>query len=419
MRPCVCFGFDEAAEILFLFRFWYHIIDLTGTCRAGTALQHENEDKAMVKKKIGLIINPIAGMGGKVGLKGTDGADILRQAITLGATPESPQRAAQALRSLSGLNNDIHIVTCPGDMGESVTRSSDLEFTVLGSLKAGPTTADDTEQAARVLHETGVDLLLFAGGDGTARNVYNAIGDSLPVLGIPAGVKIHSAVFATTPRNAGELAGLYLRGKAVRTREAEVMDIDENAFRSERVSAKLYGYLRIPFERRLVQSVKAGRAGGEGAGIKAIAYDVVNKMTADCLYIIGPGTTTREIMTTLNLPYTLLGVDVVLNKELVGKDVNERRLLEIIEGKRARIVVTIIGGQGYIFGRGNQQISHRVIGKVGKENIVVIAAKSKIFALADEPLLVDTGDEGINEMLSGYMQVTTGFNEKLVCRVAY
>jgi predicted polyphosphate/ATP-dependent NAD kinase len=263
----------------------------------------------------------------------------------------------------------------------------------------------------------GSELLLFVGGDGTARDIYNAVGDRLPVLGIPAGVKMHSAVFATTPKSGGELAALFLQGKTRGTREAEVMDIDEAAFRDQRLSARLYGYLQIPFERRLVQGVKAGRAAQEDSAVRAIALDVISRMEPDCHYIIGPGTTTREIMRVLDLPNALLGVDVVLNQSLVASDVGEAQLLQIIQGKRAKIVVTIIGGQGYLFGRGNQQISDKVIERTGRENIIVVATRSKIFALQGDPMLVDTGSETVNEMLSGYIEVTTGQKERLMYRV--
>jgi predicted polyphosphate/ATP-dependent NAD kinase len=371
-----------------------------------------------MKKRIGWIVNPIAGMGGKVGLKGTDGTEILKKAILIGARPEAHQRALQALERLAGLRDELHVLTYPGEMGENELAPSGFEHTVIGSITQGVTTAEDTERAAREMRAAGVELLLFVGGDGTARNIHNAIGDELPVLGIPAGVKMHSAVFGTTPGNAGQLALLFLKGKTVGTREAEVMDIDEDAFRDQRLSARLYGYLRIPFERKLVQSVKAGATSQEDTVVRAIALDVVNGMEPGRAYVIGPGTTTREIMGVLALPNTLLGVDVVLNKSLVASDVTEGELLEIIEGKPARIVVTIIGGQGYLFGRGNQQISDRVIERVGKNNIIVIATKSKLFALNGEPMLVDTGNDRINEMLSGYVSVTTGVKEKLIYRVS-
>jgi predicted polyphosphate/ATP-dependent NAD kinase len=371
------------------------------------------------KKKLGLIVNPIAGMGGKVGLKGSDGQEILNKARELGAKPESPRRAIETLKKITCVKDNIELITYPYEMGEDETRECGFNPVVIGSIKRGNTTSQDTENAAREMLRLRVDLILFVGGDGTARNIYNAIGDSIPALGVPAGVKMHSAVYATSPQNAGNLVVIYLKEKpsAIRLREAEVMDIDEQAFRENRLSAKLYGYLKVPYERSLVQSPKVGSASGEEAAVDAIVSFVISNMQYDYLYIIGSGTTTKAIMKKLGLKYTLLGIDAVYQKKLVGLDLNEEQLLKLIEGKKAKIVVTVIGGQGYIFGRGNQQISAKVIKKVGKENIIVIATTNKILTLQGNPLLVDTGDDEVNKMLTGYTKVITGLNEIVVLKV--
>lgn len=372
-----------------------------------------------MKRRVGLIVNPVAGMGGRVGLKGSDGAAVLQTARQLGATPTSPRRAVEALKRLTSVKMNVDLVTYPLEMGASEAVEAEFEPIVVGSITRGETTAADTERAAREMRELGIDLLLFAGGDGTAVNIYTSIGGSVPVVGIPTGVKMHSAVFAVNPRAAGDLVVAYLNGATRGTREAEVMDIDERAFREGRVSAKLYGYLRVPLERTLVQSLKAESRGGEESSLEGIAWDIVDRMEDDYLYIIGPGTTTRNIMVKLGLEYTLLGVDVVWRRQLVGKDVNEAQLLRLIEGRKARIVVTPIGGQGFLFGRGNQQLGPSVIRAVGRENIIVVATPSKIHALNGRPLLVDTDDDEVNEMLSGYLKVTTGYSERIVYRVAY
>jgi len=264
---------------------------------------------------------------------------------------------------------------------------------------------------------SGVDLILFAGGDGTARDIYEVVGTRAPVLGIPAGVKIHSAVFAVNPRTAGSLAVMYLQDK-VSTHDAEVMDIDEETFRKNIVSAKLYGYLRVPHERLMVQNAKIGGIQNDLEAIEAIAWDVIDNMRDDCLYIIGPGTTAKSIMKQLGLEYTLLGVDVIHQRKLIALDVNEAQLLKLIEDKKSRIVVTVIGGQGFIFGRGNQQLSSKVLRKVGKENIIVIATGQKIASLRGKPLLVDTDNSEVNEMLRGYIRVTTGYDKALIYKVA-
>ena len=373
----------------------------------------------MEKRKLGFIVNPIAGIGGRVGLKGSDGFEILEKARQLGAQPEAPGRATTALRRISRIKDDIELITYPHEMGEDEAKECQFNPTVIGSVKRGNTTSRDTQNAAQDMLKVKVDLLLFTGGDGTARDIYNAIGDKIPVLGIPAGVKIHSAVYATSPQNAGDLATMYLGGESssIRLREAEVMDIDEQAFREDRLSAKLYGYLKVPYERRLVQSAKAGSAAAEEAAMYDIACDVIKNMQDNYLYIFGPGTTTRGIMAKLGLKNTLLGVDAVYKRELVGSDLNEAQLLKLIEGKKAKIVIAVIGGQGYIFGRGNQQISAKVIRKVGKENIIVVATKNKILSLSGNPLLVDTGDDEVNKILTGYTRVITGLNERVMVRV--
>lgn len=388
--------------------------------------------------KIGLIVNPVAGIGGRVGLKGSDGADIQRKALELGAEPQASDRAGQALERLKSVPS-LQIITYPGEMGESPARASGFEPTVIGAIEPGSTTAKDTVEAAREMQRQGVELLLFAGGDGTARDIYRAIGEELPALGIPAGVKIHSAVYATNPASAGSLAALYLQGRVSSLQEAEVMDIDEEAFRSGTVSAKLYGYLRIPFRTSLVQSQKMASIGG--GSLAAIAEDIVERMEPNCLYLVGPGTTTRAITDELLMTKTLLGVDVVRvadggqtsesRGEPVLADANEGQLLRLLAGKtRAKIIVTLIGGQGFIFGRGNQQLSPSVIRAVNADaarsngttkpwgNIIVVGTKEKLYALGNKPLRVDTGDPILDEMLSGYVTVVTGYHERAVRKVS-
>ncbi|MGR6836937.1 ATP-NAD kinase family protein [Syntrophomonas erecta] len=368
-------------------------------------------------KKLGLIINPIAGMGGKVGLKGSDGIEILKKARELGATPEAPRRSIEALKILGEIKENIQIITYPREMGEDEAREAGFDPVVTGSIHSGETSANDTIQAAQAMQEQNVDLLLFAGGDGTARNIYNAIGSSIPVLGIPAGVKIHSAVYAVNPKSAGEAAKLYLQDKVVNIREAEVMDIDEEAFREGRVSATLYGYLKVPELKKFVQSVKSGTR-SEKAEVLGMAAQIVADMEDDVFYVIGPGTTTRSIMEQLVLPNTLLGVDIVRNKQLVANDVTEEILYKTIKNHKAKIVVTVIGGQGHIFGRGNQQISPRVIREVGKQNIIMVASKDKLVSIQPMPLLVDTGDPELDQELSGYIRVVTGWQDSVIYKVS-
>jgi predicted polyphosphate/ATP-dependent NAD kinase len=265
-----------------------------------------------------------------------------------------------------------------------------------------------------------IDLLLFAGGDGTARDICTSIDQRLPALGVPTGVKIHSGTFAVNPKRAGELAVKFLQGEAP-LREAEVMDIDEEAFRKGRLSAQLYGYLKVPYERESVQSAKSTSfmTPDETASQDVIAQYVVEKMTDDCYYILCPGTTVKAVADKLGIAKTLLGVDLVHKGSLVGSDLNEEQLLELVDRKKVKIVVSPIGRQGFIFGRGNPQLSPAVIRKVGRENILIIATQSKLSSIGlSRPLLVDTGDGEIDRMLSGYMRVITGYKEEAVVRVS-
>lgn len=371
-------------------------------------------------KKVGIIVNPIAGMGGRVGLKGSDGEETLRRARELGAKPSAPGRAVQTLSVLTPLFDRIEIISFPGDMGETEARRAGFEPRIIGKVQTDFTTAEDTRRAAAEMAALKVDLLLFAGGDGTARDVYQAVGLSLPVIGIPAGVKIHSGVYATNPARSGGLAMMYLKGQVKALADVEVMDIDEDAFRRGKVSARLYGYLKVPLERRFTQGAKAASAKGEreALAMESIAGQLVETMEPDCLYLIGSGTTPRAIMDRLGLKNTLLGIDAVLDGRLVAMDLNESRILSLIEGKQTKIIVTPIGGQGYLFGRGNQQFSPEVLSKVGADNIIVAATLNKLNSLERRPLLVDTGDLAADQMLQGYVKVVTGYREEMVYKIA-
>jgi predicted polyphosphate/ATP-dependent NAD kinase len=364
------------------------------------------------KKAIGVIINPIAGLGGRVGLKGTDGKDTINRALALGAKPESPLRTGKALEQLLDIKDKIDVLTYGGPMGEDKLRELGFDIKVMGQPKSARTTADDTIKAAKCMKKQGVDLIIFAGGDGTARNICESVGLEVPVIGIPAGVKIHSAVYAINPRNAGLTAKEYLEGKIRDLKESEVMDIDEELFREGRVSAKLFGYMNVPSAHGRMQNMKSG-GGSDKGDLAGMAGYIVAQMQPDTIYIIGPGSTTKSIMEDLGLPKTLLGVDVVKDGKLIASDVTENQLWELIKDSsvKVKIIVTIIGGQGYIFGRGNQQISPRIIRRVGKKNIIVAATASKLIALNHQPLLVDTGDAELDEELSGFIEVVLAFGQ--------
>lgn len=346
-------------------------------------------------KTVGFIVNPVAGMGGAVGLKGTDGKEILNQAIALGAKPIASQRAETFLTGLIPAKENLNLIVGVGDMGQNQAEKCGFTYKVVGEAKQ-ETTSEDTQIIAKGIVEAGVDLLVYCGGDGTTRDILNSVGLHIPVLGVPTGVKMHSAVFALSPQAAARVSVTYLWG-SLPLREAEVMDVDEAAFRQGHLSAELYGYLLSPFEPHLIQGNKMASpmTENEVENQAAIAIYVIEEMKTEIIYIVGPGTTTRTIGDLLDQKKTLLGVDLFQEKKIVAKDVNEKQILQTINGKATKIIVTPIGGQGFIFGRGNQQISSKVIRQVGLENIAVVATKSKLDRL--DSLRVDTGDPELDE----------------------
>lgn len=374
--------------------------------------------------RLGLIINPVAGIGGSVGLKGSDGEDIYRQARQLGAKPQAQARTRSALEVIADYADQVKIYTAANDMGESLCRELGFDVTVVADNTLGHTHSEDTETTVRKLLDQGIDLLLFAGGDGTARNIFHALeqigkADAVPVLGIPAGCKIHSAVYAVTPRHAGDLLALIVKGRPLTLQEASVMDIDEDAFRKDVVKARRYGQLNVPAESQYMQNMKEGGVAQEELVLQDIAAYIVETMEDDVLYLIGSGTTPRAIMDELGLESTLLGIDAVKNRALVGKDLNEQQILSLLEKSRVKIVITVIGGQGHLLGRGNQQLSPEIIRKVGRENIMVIATPEKLHALDGRPLRVDSGDRELDEELCGMIPVITGYDHLNLYRIGF
>ena len=370
--------------------------------------------------RMGLLINPYAGIGGSVGLKGSDGAEIRDEALKRGARPRAVDRAHRALEVLSAARGEVKIYCWEGVMGGDALEGLGFDVEFCGSPGTSRTTARDTAAAARSLASRELDVLVFVGGDGTARDILDAIDREVAVLGIPSGVKMHSAVYAVSPEAAGELLLRLARAGLVNVQLREVRDIDESAFREGVVRARFYGELLTPEEGHFLQRTKvAGRESDELAA-EDIAAGVVESMEADRLYLVGPGSTTAAIMTQLDLPNTLLGVDVICDNQVLLTDAGEPELIALLNetDKPAEIIVTAIGGQGHVFGRGNQQFSPAVIRAVGIDNITIVAGKGKISGLDGQPLLVDTNDPELDRQLCGYRQVITGYQDAVLYPLA-
>jgi len=362
--------------------------------------------------RIGLIINPLAGLGGQAALKGSD--NVADQALAMGIKPLAIKRVRQALEVLLPHAQRIEFLAAPGSMGAALAAEMGFQHLVVGSLATDRTSAQDTRRlAAEVVHQ-GVDLLLFAGGDGTARDICSSIPCGQLVLGIPAGVKIHSGVYAVNPRAAGELVSLLVRGDLVRLGEADVRDIDEEAFRQGKVRARHFGELAIPEEGRFVQQVKQGGRETETLVLDDIAA-WLQEEDPQIGWIMGPGSTNLGLLEAMGLEGTLLGVDVLRDAQLLAVDATEQQLWDLLEGGGEwRILVTAIGGQGHILGRGNQQISPRVVRAVGQDNLLVVATKTKLKTLEGRPFLLDSGDAELDQELTGLRRVLSGYREEML-----
>jgi len=364
--------------------------------------------------KLGFIVNPIAGMGGRVGLKGTDG--VLKEAIARGAEPVAPKRAMEFLQKLreNMVEASVEILTCPGMMGEEEARTASIPVRVLSMELGKETTAEDTKTAVKLMVKARVDLIVFVGGDGTAKDIFDALQNygEVSVLGVPSGVKMYSGIFAVNPSDAVYVVFAFARNQAEIT-EFEVMDADEKAIRSDTFAVKLYGYLKGPFLPMRIQGSKqvSPATVDEKENQTAIARFIIEEMQPKATYILGPGTTVKHIAELLGVRKTLLGVDIY-KKGKVTLDVDEKRILDEVEDwQKAWIVLSPIGHQGILLGRGNQQISPKIIERVGKRRIIIAATKSKLQNIDGSVLRVDTGDVEVDRMLKGYIRVVTDYRE--------
>lgn len=368
--------------------------------------------------KIALVVNPLAGLGGPAGLKGSDALDTVSIARERGVTSRVADRLKPVLAVLG--HETIECTTVSGVLGEFWCREAGINCTTLSMPVTNPSTAEDTRTAVALLQATSPDLFVFAGGDGTARDVLDAVSPLQVVLGVPCGVKMHSAVFANNPVAAAEVIQQMNAGQLLTVSHAEVRDIDEVAFRKGVVQASFYGEMWVPEALRYMQQVKSGGQEVEALVVEEIAADIIEQMQPHMTYLMGSGSTTAAIMAQLGLDNTLLGVDVLKDGKVLIADAYETQLYDVASTlsleNTCKIVVTVIGGQGHLFGRGNQQLSARVIRAVGQDNILVVATKSKLEGLSNG-IVVDTGDAELDQSLAGFIRVVTGYEDAVLCPV--
>ncbi|MEM3442277.1 MAG: ATP-NAD kinase family protein [Candidatus Bathyarchaeia archaeon] len=365
--------------------------------------------------KLGFIVNPIAGMGGRVGLKGTDG--VLKEAIARGAKPIAPERAVDFLRELKEnmMETEIEILTCPSVMGEKEAKKANIKAKILPMKIGKETSAEDTKEAVKLLLEAKVDLIVFVGGDGTAKDIFDAMkycDGTIPVLGVPSGVKMYSGIFAVNPSDAAEVVLAFAKNQA-EVGEFEIMDADERAIRDDTFAVNLYGFLKGPFLPMRIQGSKqvTPETVDEKENQTAIAKFIIEEMRPKATYILGPGTTVKRIADLLGFKKTVLGVDIYKDGQMI-LDVDEKKIFEEVEDwQNTWIILSPIGRQGMLLGRGNQQISPEIIKRVGKQKIIVAATKGKLQSIEGGVLRVDTGDKSVDDLLRGYIRVITDYRE--------
>ncbi len=369
-------------------------------------MKHEN-NSCLHPLHIGLLINPIAGLGGELAQKGSDNLT-----ISLSSLPQSRanQRCYQTLKLLQMYAPQLHFYCATGLMGQDILTELGFETQI---VYHSPTTtqAQDTILVAQALMAQPIDILLFVGGDGTARNLCEAQ-VSKPVLGIPAGVKMHSGVFALNPESAAEVIIKLITGAGVAVEQAEVRDLDELALQQGKVQAKFYGELTIPVDTKLIQQMKCASPESDELVQTEIAAFVAENLQADVLYLFGVGSTCAAIMAQLGYEHTLLGFDALLNGELVAKDLDSRAIWQWVQHYPTKIILTATGGQGVLIGRGNQQLTPQVLRHVGRDNLWVVASPQKLQQLQGRALVLDTGDAELNQAWQGLIKVTTGYQQE-------
>lgn len=376
----------------------------------------------LMESKIGFVVNPIAGMGGKVGLKGTDG--VLKEAIKLGAKPIAPNKAQEMLIEYFAQyskKNNIKWYTCKGEMGrDELINAGVKNIEIVYEPKNKKTNSADTKNACKKFLKIPVDLILFCGGDGTARNIFEIIGTNIPILGIPSGVKMHSGVFGITTRATAMMLHEFIN-KHLTIGDAEIMDLDEDRYRKGEWNIQLFGVAKGIVEPNYVQVGKMSYESVSDDEIKdELTEHIEDEMEqhSGFLFLFGSGGTIDYIARKMNIKNTLLGIDAVYKRKIIGKDLNEEKILKLLDKyKKAKLILSPIGAQGFILGRGNLQLSPKVIRKIGLDNIIVISSPAK---LANTPLIrVDTGDKELDRLFSelDYMMVVIGYRFSRVVKI--
>jgi len=379
-----------------------------------------------------LLLNPLAGIGGAVGLKGSDGIELQALAKQRSGTPQAAMRTQVFLQQLNTLlgsqTEQIQWFTWAEEMGASALAQAGLDAQVLGRSE-GPSSGHDSQVAASTLSAEGIDLLVFAGGDGTARDVLLGVNAQTTVLGLPSGVKMHSGVFAISPAAAAEVVAALAVGGLVGRMAREVRDYvpinkskDDDSLQAPRaVGTQHFGDLWVPESSGFLQQMKIGGMEDESLVVAEITNYMLDEFGADQerAYIFGPGSTCLSIKQAFGIEGTLLGCDVLLPGGDILLDQTAADLLALSQTQRQHLIMSFTRNQGFLFGRGNQQITAELIRQLsGPDDITIVGSRTKLASLDSRALLVDTGDAELDQELSRVYPILTGYDEFLLYRVA-
>ena len=382
--------------------------------------------------RIGLLLNPLAGIGGAVGLKGSDGIELQALAKQRSGTPQAAKRTQVFLQQLNTLlgsqSEQIQWFTWAEEMGAAALALAGLDAQVLGRSE-GPSSGHDSQVAASTLSAEGIDLLIFAGGDGTARDVLLGVNAQTTVLGLPCGVKMHSGVFAISPAAAAEVVAALAVGGLVGRMAREVRDYvpinkskDDDSLQAPRaVGTQHFGDLWVPESSGFLQQMKIGGMEDESLVVAEITNYMLDEFGADQerAYIFGPGSTCLSIKQAFGIEGTLLGCDVLLPGGDILLDQTAADLLALSQTQRLHLIMSFTRNQGFLFGRGNQQITAELIRQLsGPDDITIVGSRTKLASLDSRALLVDTGDAELDQELSRVYPILTGYDEFLLYRVA-
>ncbi|HJM19960.1 MAG TPA: ATP-NAD kinase family protein [Candidatus Thalassarchaeaceae archaeon] len=372
---------------------------------------------------VGLLVNPDAGLGGRLGFKGSDGR--AEQARSEGAEDRSGPRMHQTLLRLIELGADkVQFLTCEGRMGDSWLPEGVNNVSKITG--AEPSNAQDTKNAVIKMVEGGIDALLYAGGDGTTRDIISTLQeigrDDLPLIGVPSGVKMHSGCFAATPQAAAEVLHAWFRGDLL-VANTEVMDLDEEAYLRGEWKVRLYAEAMTPASPRWMQGAKQRiETSDESEIIEGIAEHIGEMMDEDdnLLIVWGSGGTLRRMAKHLGFEKTVLGIDVVQSSQIIAEDVNESDLLKLLSSHdgKSLILLSPMGGQGFLIGRGNLQISPAVIRQVGIDGVLGIATPAKLLSLTT--LRIDSGERTLDNEFRNkkYLKVLQGYRTTRLIKVS-